>query len=55
MLTLYLGGIRIESIDVLGLNLDLGFPSAGFDVMGYPVRAGPPQPGRHPASGSSAA
>jgi UDP-GlcNAc:undecaprenyl-phosphate GlcNAc-1-phosphate transferase len=37
VLTLYLGGIRIESIDVLGLNLDLGFPSARFDVMGFPV------------------
>ena len=36
VLTLYLGGIRIESIDVLGLNLDLGFPSARFDVMGFP-------------------
>jgi UDP-GlcNAc:undecaprenyl-phosphate/decaprenyl-phosphate GlcNAc-1-phosphate transferase len=37
VLTLYLGGIRIESIDVLGMNLDLGFPSARFDVIGFPV------------------
>jgi UDP-GlcNAc:undecaprenyl-phosphate GlcNAc-1-phosphate transferase len=37
VLTLYLGGIRIEMIDVLGLNLDLGFPSAQFHMLGYPV------------------
>jgi UDP-GlcNAc:undecaprenyl-phosphate GlcNAc-1-phosphate transferase len=37
VLTLYLGGIRIESIDVLGLNVDLGFPSARFDVIDFPV------------------
>ena len=49
MLTLYLGGIRIETIDVLGLNLDLGFPSAQFDVMGFPFDPGASQPGRHPA------
>ena len=34
VLTLYLGGIRIQSIDVLGLNLDLGFPSAQFERDG---------------------
>jgi UDP-GlcNAc:undecaprenyl-phosphate/decaprenyl-phosphate GlcNAc-1-phosphate transferase len=37
VLTLYLGGIRIETIDVLGLNLDLGYPSVPFHVMGYPL------------------
>jgi UDP-GlcNAc:undecaprenyl-phosphate GlcNAc-1-phosphate transferase len=37
VLTLYLGGIRIQTIDVLGLNLDLGFGSAHFSAMGYPV------------------
>jgi UDP-GlcNAc:undecaprenyl-phosphate/decaprenyl-phosphate GlcNAc-1-phosphate transferase len=36
VLTLYLGGIRIEAIDVLGLNLDLGYPSARWSVMGHP-------------------
>jgi UDP-GlcNAc:undecaprenyl-phosphate/decaprenyl-phosphate GlcNAc-1-phosphate transferase len=37
VLALYLGGIRIQSIDVLGLSFDLGFPSAGFSVLGFPV------------------
>src|SRR4029077_19646852 len=37
VLTLYLGGIRIETIDVLGLNLDLSLPSARFSLMGFPV------------------
>ncbi len=37
VLALYLGGIRIQSIEVLSLNLDLGFPSAHFNVLGYPV------------------
>jgi UDP-GlcNAc:undecaprenyl-phosphate/decaprenyl-phosphate GlcNAc-1-phosphate transferase len=37
VLTLYLGGIRIETIDVLGLNLDLGFGSVHFSMLGYPV------------------
>ncbi len=37
VLTLYLGGIRIQTIDVLSLNIDLGFPSARFSVMGLPV------------------
>ena len=37
VLTLYLGGIRIQTIDVLGLNLDLGFPSVRFSVLGFPV------------------
>ena len=36
VLALYLGGIRIQSIDVLNLNLDLGFPSASFSVLGFP-------------------
>ena len=36
VLTLYLGGIRIQTIDVLSLNIDLGFPSAHFSVMGLP-------------------
>jgi UDP-GlcNAc:undecaprenyl-phosphate GlcNAc-1-phosphate transferase len=37
VLALYLGGIRIHSIEVLSLNLDLGFPSARFSLMGFPV------------------
>ena len=47
VLALYLGGIRIQSIDVLGLNLDLGFPSAQFSVLGFPDRAGAAQSARH--------
>jgi UDP-GlcNAc:undecaprenyl-phosphate/decaprenyl-phosphate GlcNAc-1-phosphate transferase len=37
VLILYLGGIRIQTIDVLSLNLDLGFPSVRFGVLGFPV------------------
>ena len=37
VMALYLGGIRIRSIDVLNLNLDLGFPGASFNVLGFPV------------------
>jgi UDP-GlcNAc:undecaprenyl-phosphate GlcNAc-1-phosphate transferase len=37
VLLLYLGGIRIHTIEVLSLNLDLGFPTARFSLMGYPV------------------
>src|SRR4029077_13473608 len=37
VLALYLGGIRIHSIEVLNLNLDLGFLSAHFSVFGFPV------------------
>ena len=47
VLTLYLGGIRIQAIDVLGLSLDLGFPSVRWSMMGLSLRAGAPQPGRH--------
>jgi UDP-GlcNAc:undecaprenyl-phosphate/decaprenyl-phosphate GlcNAc-1-phosphate transferase len=36
VLTLYLGGIRIQAIDVLGLSLDLGFPSIRWSMVGYP-------------------
>jgi len=41
VLTLYVGGIRIQTIDVLGMNLDLGFPSARFDLLGFPVELAP--------------
>ena len=37
VLALYLGGIRIHSIEVLNLNLDLGFPSLHFSLLGLPV------------------
>jgi UDP-GlcNAc:undecaprenyl-phosphate GlcNAc-1-phosphate transferase len=37
VLALYVGGIRIQAIDVLGLNIDLGSPSAQFSVLGFPV------------------
>ena len=48
VLTLYLGGIRIQSIDVLGLNLDLGFPERTVQRAGLSGRAGAAQPARHP-------
>src|SRR5262249_56913329 len=35
--TLYLGGIRIRSIEVLSLNFDLGFPSVRFGLLGFPI------------------
>ncbi len=37
VLALYLGGIRIQSIQLLSLNLDLGFPNVHFNVLGFPV------------------
>ncbi len=37
VLALYLGGIRIQTIEVLNLNIDLGFPSTRFSVLGFPV------------------
>jgi UDP-GlcNAc:undecaprenyl-phosphate GlcNAc-1-phosphate transferase len=37
VLTLYLGGIRIQAIDVVGINFDLGFPSARFGLLGFPI------------------
>jgi len=41
VMALYLGGIRIERIDVLGLNLELAHPSASFAVLGFPVDLAP--------------
>jgi UDP-GlcNAc:undecaprenyl-phosphate GlcNAc-1-phosphate transferase len=38
VLSLYLGGIRIQTIDVLGLSLDLGFPTARFSMLGFPIQ-----------------
>jgi UDP-GlcNAc:undecaprenyl-phosphate GlcNAc-1-phosphate transferase len=35
VLTLYLGGIRIQAIDALGLNVGLGFPSLHWSMMGH--------------------
>jgi UDP-GlcNAc:undecaprenyl-phosphate/decaprenyl-phosphate GlcNAc-1-phosphate transferase len=37
VLALYLGGIRIQSIDVLSLSVDLSFPSIHFSILGFPV------------------
>src|SRR5262249_23494617 len=37
VLTFYLGGIRIRSIEVLSLNLDLGFPAIQFAIWGIPI------------------
>ncbi len=37
VLALYLGGIRVQRIEVLSWTLDLGFPSVRFGVFGLPV------------------
>src|SRR5262245_22160537 len=37
VVTLYLGGIQIRSIDVLSLTLDLGVPGIRLDSLGLPV------------------
>jgi UDP-GlcNAc:undecaprenyl-phosphate GlcNAc-1-phosphate transferase len=37
VLALYLGGIRIQRIEVLSWTLDLGFPNLHFGVFGLPV------------------
>jgi UDP-GlcNAc:undecaprenyl-phosphate GlcNAc-1-phosphate transferase len=42
VLALYLGGIRINSIEVLNLSLDLGFPGASFSVLGFSVNVALP-------------
>ena len=34
---LYLGGIRIQTIDVLNLNIDLGYPSLQLNLLGQSV------------------
>jgi len=41
VMTLYLGGIRIERIDVLGLNFELLNPSASFAILGFPIDLAP--------------
>jgi len=42
VMALYLGGIRIDRIDVLGLNLDLGSPALHFSAFGRPFDVAPP-------------
>jgi UDP-GlcNAc:undecaprenyl-phosphate GlcNAc-1-phosphate transferase len=42
VVALYFGGIRIRSIDVLSLNLDLGFPGVSFNGLGFPVEVALP-------------
>jgi UDP-GlcNAc:undecaprenyl-phosphate GlcNAc-1-phosphate transferase len=42
VLALYLGGIRIQAIDVLSLNLDLTHPNIQFSVLGVAVDVGLP-------------
>jgi UDP-GlcNAc:undecaprenyl-phosphate/decaprenyl-phosphate GlcNAc-1-phosphate transferase len=37
VLVLYLGGVRIQGFDVLGLAIDLGHPSVAVDVLGRPI------------------
>jgi UDP-GlcNAc:undecaprenyl-phosphate GlcNAc-1-phosphate transferase len=37
VLVLCLGGIRIQTIDTLSLNLDLGSPSLEFTLLGMPI------------------
>ena len=42
VLALFLGGIRIQTIEVLNLHLELGHPNIQFSVMGFPVDMGLP-------------
>jgi len=42
VLILYLGGIRIQTITVLGANLDLGYSSLEFSLLGIPLNLAPP-------------
>ncbi len=42
VLILYLGGIRIDSVDVLGLNVDLTFPSIHVHAIGSTINIGIP-------------
>ena len=37
VLILYLGGIRIQTIDVLGLNIDWAIRRVTFSVLGFPI------------------
>ena len=40
VLVLYLGGIRIQTVDVLGINLDLSSPSVDFSLLGTSMNLG---------------
>ena len=42
VLILYLGGIRIQTIDVLGSNLDLGASGVEFSLLGMPMNGAIP-------------
>jgi UDP-GlcNAc:undecaprenyl-phosphate GlcNAc-1-phosphate transferase len=42
VMALYLGGIRIQAIDVLGLNLDLTQPNLQFNILGLSANVGLP-------------
>jgi UDP-GlcNAc:undecaprenyl-phosphate GlcNAc-1-phosphate transferase len=42
VLTLYLGGIRIQAIDMLGLNVDLAYPSVQVGGLGFSTVIGLP-------------
>src|SRR5579864_8626815 len=42
VLVLYLGGIHIKSFTVLGMFIDLGHPSFGFNMMGSHIEVGLP-------------
>src|SRR3954447_13521755 len=37
VVVLYIGGVRIQGFDVLGLAIDLGHPSVGFSPWGHPI------------------
>lgn len=37
VLVLYFGGIRINSIEILSLNVDLGFPVTHVSIFGFPA------------------
>jgi UDP-GlcNAc:undecaprenyl-phosphate/decaprenyl-phosphate GlcNAc-1-phosphate transferase len=37
VIVLYLGGVRIEGFDVLGLAIELGHPSVAVSLLGHPI------------------
>ena len=42
VLVLFLGGIRIQTVDVLGMNLDLSSPGVEFNLLGSSMNLGMP-------------
>ena len=40
VVVLYLGGVRIQGFDVLGLAIELGMPSLSLPLLGHTLVAG---------------